>query len=256
MSSRRLSLACETAGDVFANRGDQVLRPATNLLLADADVKVIKAETMQGRVHQQLRELLMLGRFHPGQALKIYDLAQLFGTSVQPVRESIRQLVTERALEALPNRSARVPHPTKDRLRDLWRTRLALEGLAAEMATEACTPEEIATLTALCKAEDEADRAGQVDLSVQLNLQFHMTLYAAAGSPTLLPFIESLWLQIGPLVRHCAESFDARQGEGALLHWQTVSALEKRDAAATRAAIEADITRTLDLVLSHPDFQA
>ncbi|MFN4101321.1 MAG: GntR family transcriptional regulator [Pararhodobacter sp.] len=214
------------------------------------EVQLIKAETMQSRVHAQLRELLMLGRFQPGQALKIYDLAQAFGTSVQPVRESIRQLVTERALEALPNRSARVPQLTVERLSDLLRVRMALEGLAAEMAAERITGEEIARLRSYCEAEAEADDRGSVEASVHQNMQFHFTLYRAAGSDTLMPFIESLWLQIGPWVRKTAEGFDAGDGRGTIMHWQALEALERRDATATRKAIEDDITRTFELVMS------
>lgn len=224
---------------------------ASDPALPIAEVHVVKAETMQSRVHAQLRQLLMLGRFQPGQALKIYDLAQAFGTSVQPVRESIRQLVAERALEALPNRSARIPQLTMERLIDLRRVRLALEGLAAEMAAERITGDGIALLRAHCRAESEADQKHEVELSVQWNMHFHFDLYRAAGSPTLMPFIESLWLQIGPWVRQSAEGFDARDGRGTIMHLRVLEALERRDAAATRRAVEDDINRTFDLVMAN-----
>ena len=214
------------------------------------EVHMIKAETMQSRVHAQLRDLLMLGRFQPGQALKIFELAQAFGTSIQPVRESIRQLVTERALEAMPNRSARVPHLTVERLRDLKRVRMALEGLAAELAAERITADEIMALRSYCAAEAAADDSGDVEASVQQNMRFHFTLYRAAGSPTLMPLIESLWLQIGPWVRQSAESFDGAEGRGTMMHRLAIEALEKGDAAGVRRAIEDDITRTFDLVMA------
>lgn len=214
-----------------------------------SDVAPLMRETVQTRVHQHLRHLLMVGRFQPGQAMKIHDLAEVFGTSAQPVRESIRQLVAERALEALPNRSARVPLMDNDRLEDLRRTRLALEGLAAELSAERATPADIEALARIVNEEVEADDQLHVESSVSRNLDFHFTLYRISGSTILPPIIEGLWLQIGPNIRRAAENFDARDGRGAELHVRTVDALRKGDIKSVRAAIEDDINRFFDLLV-------
>lgn len=76
----------------------------------------------------------MVGRFDPGQTLTIASLADSFGTSHMPVREALRRLAAENALEIAPNGSARVPAISKARLDDLCRARIAIEGLAAELA--------------------------------------------------------------------------------------------------------------------------
>jgi DNA-binding GntR family transcriptional regulator len=217
-----------------------------NLLLAD--VEPVMRETVQARVHQHLRHLLMVGRFQPGQALKIHDLAEVFGTSAQPVRESIRQLVAERALDALPNRSARVPLMDDSRLEDLRRTRLALEGLAAELAAERATKADVDALAKIVDEEVKADEQLHVESSVSRNLEFHFRLYSVSGSTVLLPIIEGLWLQIGPNIRRAAEAFDARDGRGAELHIRTVDALRKGNVKGVRKAIEDDINRFFDLL--------
>lgn len=220
------------------------------------DVAPVERETIQTRVHQQLRHLLMVGRFQPGQALKIHDLADVFGTSAQPVRESIRQLVAERALEAPSNRSARVPMFDPERLEDLRRTRLALEGLAAELAARRATPEDIEALARIVDEEVQADEDMHVESSVNRNLEFHFRLYRLSGSAVLLPIIEGLWLQIGPNIRRAAENFDAREGRGAELHIRTVAALRKGDAAGVRHAIEDDINRFFDMLVKPRDAAA
>jgi DNA-binding GntR family transcriptional regulator len=213
-----------------------------------SDVAPVMRETVQARVHQHLRHLLMVGRFQPGQALKIHDIAEVFGTSAQPVRESIRQLVAERALEALPNRSARVPLMDHDQLEDLRRTRLALEGLAAEISAERATHADVEALARIVDAEVQADEQLHVESSVSRNLEFHFTLYRISGSTILPPIIEGLWLQIGPNIRRAAENFDAREGRGAELHLRTVAALRKGDVKGVRSAIEDDINRFFDLL--------
>jgi DNA-binding GntR family transcriptional regulator len=42
--------------------------------------------TTRLRIAARLREAIIQGRFLPGEALKIRDLAEAFGTSTQPVR--------------------------------------------------------------------------------------------------------------------------------------------------------------------------
>ena len=54
--------------------------------------------------------------------------------------------------------------------------------------------------------------------------------------PALLQIIESLWLQIGPVLNYDLASSAARlsQGEAHLHHRAMVAAIEKRDPAAAR----------------------
>lgn len=213
-----------------------------------SDLQAVSTETVQTRVHMQLRQLLMMGRFQPGQALKINDLAKVLGTSTQPVRESIRQLVAERALEALPNRSARVPLLSPERIEDLRRVRLALEGLAAELATERATPQDIDTLRAIAEAGSQADDELLIEASVSRNMEFHFVLYRISGSTVLPPIIDSLWLQIGPGIRRSAEIFDARDGRGTAMHYRIIEGLRAKAAATVREAVEDDINRFFDLL--------
>jgi DNA-binding GntR family transcriptional regulator len=204
--------------------------------------------TLQSRVHQELRQLLMMGRFRPGQVLKIRDLASAFGTSVQPIREAIRQLIAERALEAAPNASAMVPKLTLDQLDDLRLVRVAIEGLAAELAAQTATADDVKVLSDIIHAEQSADDSLLVEDSVSRNLDFHFRLYALSGSAELISIIEGLWLRIGPLIRDVAEGFDATDGKGAALHILMLKALSRRDGAMLRKALEQDIGRFFDLV--------
>ena len=66
----------------------------------------------------------------------------------------------------------------------------------------------------------------------------------------LLPIIESLWLQFGPYLRIASERFDGREGRGTNFHLDIVAALARGDGAAARAALESDIGRAFDLVMT------
>ncbi len=208
----------------------------------------VERETVQHRVYDDLRKRLMLGELKPGQPLKINTLAAAFGTSAQPVRESIRQLVAERALDATANRSARVPALNVGQMEDLRRTRLAVEGLATEMATERASTEEIDSLDQIARQGMAADNVNDILLSVELNLQFHMSLYGMSRSTELPPIIEGLWLRLGPLIRRAAETFDAADGRGVEMHFDAIKAMRDRDAVSARKAVEADINRFFQII--------
>jgi DNA-binding GntR family transcriptional regulator len=54
--------------------------------------------------------------------------------SSMPVREALARLVSERALEAMPNRRVRVPLITLERARDIAQARALIEGDLAARA--------------------------------------------------------------------------------------------------------------------------
>jgi DNA-binding GntR family transcriptional regulator len=210
----------------------------------------IARETVQERVYGALRDQLMRGGFEPGQKLKIAELAEAFGTSAMPVRDALNRLTVERALETLPSRTVRVPALSKDALQDLRETRFAIEGLAISRAASNMTAESLATLESLIEAQSETDEEHVSEQSAEQNRAFHFTIYRESGSTVLLPIIESLWLQFGPYLREASERFDGGAGRGTNFHLDILNALSRGDGIAARAALEADIGRSFDLVMS------
>jgi DNA-binding GntR family transcriptional regulator len=210
----------------------------------------IARETVQERVYAALRDQLMRGGFEPGQKLKIAKLAEAFGTSAMPVRDALNRLTVERALETLPSRTVRVPALSKHALQDLRETRFAIEGLAIARAASNMTAESLAMLRQLIEAQVETDAQHFSELSAEQNRAFHFAIYRQSGSTVLLPIIESLWLQFGPYLREASERFDGGDGRGTNFHVEMLDALSRGDGIAARAALEADIGRAFDLVMS------
>lgn len=199
-------------------------------------------DSAQDRVHASISDALICGRLQGGQTLQIRDLAETFQTSVMPVREALRRLVAEGALEASTQRPVRVPALSLQRLDDIHRARLLVEGHAAEQAAARADAALLAALARADRAFTQAVQTGDVDAELQANQRFHFTLYEAAQSPTLMAMIRSLWLQSGPYVRVAVEHHrpDA-EAPRTFHHHALMEALQRRDAAATRRALEADL---------------
>ena len=156
-----------------------------------------------------------------------------------PVREALRQLVAERAVELQDNRRVRIPPMTIERFNDLIAARVVLEAEAAERAMPYVTEAIIAEMTALDGAITRAEAARDYDVWIGANFAFHACLYGAAGQSTFLPLIESLWLQVGPFLRRAIMSSDTHYAVDR--HHEALAALRARDTMALRIAIEADI---------------
>jgi DNA-binding GntR family transcriptional regulator len=212
----------------------------------------VPRETLHDRVYAELRRSLIHGVFVSGEMLRIQDLAEKLRTSTMPVREALARLVSEQALEALPNRSVRVPVITREKLEDLARARVLIEGEVTSRALAHLGKDDFARLRVLtheCEAAFRLRSDDNIRRATELNHAFHDHIYKAAGSQVLLPMIESLWLQSGPYVHAAAFLHDeARDPAGTHHHWELIEALERRDAAGAVAALTRDITRAFNLL--------
>jgi len=215
---------------------------------------VIERRTLGDAAYLHLRELLMSGRVAPGERLSLRALAGALGVSMMPVREAVTRLVADRALEVAPNRAVRVPVMNVTQFRELAAIRIEIEGFAAELAAKASTPDSIEIISVAEKAfRAEAARA-RPDLprAVALNKDFHFAVYDAAGLPALVEIIGGLWLKVGPIINLDLRENPERLATGGAVrfHAETVSAIRRRDGAAARAAIAADISGTAAFLLA------
>ncbi len=110
---------------------------------------------LAGFVERSLKQALLEGRLRPGERLVTRELAHQLGTSLTPVREALLKLAAAGALEAAPSQSFQVPVMTEAGYREIADIRAAVEGLAAERATQVIRPE---TLAALRDLNDEFPR--------------------------------------------------------------------------------------------------
>lgn len=203
---------------------------------------------LQDRIADELRRALMRGQFFPGQKLSLRSLAEQLGTSPMPVREVVSQLTAAGVLEALPNRSVQVPKLTEAKFKELTQIRALLEGYAAEMACEHCTPALIKSLQKIDADLTRFSKERNVLGILTSNQSFHFGIYAASQSEILLPLIEALWLRAGPAM-YFSLSEQAHIWDAGT-HQDILDCMRAGDAAGTRRAIERDILRTSKLLLT------
>ena len=203
-------------------------------------VAIDRVDTLTERAYAQLREALMGGAFSPGQRITIRTIAAALGISPTPAREALGRLVAERALEFGANRTVFVPKLTPEKVREIYKLRLALEVMASEAAVPSFTDDKCAALERLqIEIGAAMDRKDYASVLIE-NEKFHFTIYRASGLPIVCTMIESLWLQIGPSLNLLYPEFDVtRQGVNA--HHAMIRALKRKDVAGVTAAVTQDL---------------
>jgi DNA-binding GntR family transcriptional regulator len=211
--------------------------------------KISAAVPKNAQAYEQLKQALLYATFRAGEVLSIRTLAGMLGTSTMPVREAVTRLIAERALEPLPNRGVRVPILTPSQARDIFRVRFLLEGLAAELAASNITANEIKELEGYERDLERALKRDQVPIVVRANIQFHLSLYRASRSETVVALIEALYLRYAPSLYRVLESLPGPVADRTVFvhahHSEILNALHSRNSVAARKALEADLVDVL-----------
>ena len=198
------------------------------------------------RAYRALRTRILHGELAPGQAVTLRGMAEALGVSITPVREAVRRLIAERALEMTATGRVLAPALDRSALDALCTARALLE---PELAVRAIPHADAKLLSRLRNLDDALEAAlatGQPEHYVRTNTAFHATLYAAARAPALLALVESVWLQLNPAMR----VLTGRAGTAALAdhHAEAMDALASRNETALRAAISADVAQAQALL--------
>ena len=197
-------------------------------------------------IYQRIRDMILFGELAPGQGVTILGLTERLGAGMTPVREAIRRLTAEGALEAQGNRRVIVPVMTLEKLDQIEFARLEIEPKLAEIAAKKQGSGLVDELRALDDQVNEAIAAGSIERYLEANFRFHFRLYEEAKAAILKKIALSLWLQAGPSLRIVC----GRYGTSNLpdKHDEAMAALVAGDPAGAAQAISEDIRQGLDQV--------
>lgn len=193
-------------------------------------------------LYQELREQILELHLRPGQELDEGVLAERFRRSRTAVREALLNLSSERLVELLPNRGARVAHfdflqlPRFIEAIDL--VSRAINRYAAERRTE----EQLARIRATHERFAECMHDGMPTAISADNRQFHMAVAEAADNAYLHGAYRQLH-QEGMRVMHLALGRARSDGQRQSRHLERVledhealvAAIEARDPVAAEA---------------------
>ena len=190
-----------------------------------------------------LREQIGSGELEPGSWLREHTVATSLGLSRTPVREALRLLAAEGAVELVHNRGARVVSWSAEDIDEAYRLRALVEGYGAGRAAQRADAECVAELRALQERYERAldEQDPQVAPSAQCNADFHAAVLAASGS-TRLPALVAV-VSSAPLVRRVLHSYDDDDDRqrSVTAHRDVITAIAHGDADLATAAMSSHI---------------
>lgn len=145
-------------------------------------------ERAADQAYRLLRRDIISGDLGSGRRLGETDLADRYGFSRTPIRETLRRLESEGLVEVLPHRGARVIDWSDVDVEAVYDLRALVEGYAARRAATRITDAEIARMSGLCdrmeqitaaKVTDDLERVDQI---AQLNIDLHGSVADLAGA--------------------------------------------------------------------------
>ena len=181
-----------------------------------------------------LRDAIQTQKINPGQEIDFAALAQKLGMSRTPIRESMRQLLTEGLLELLPGGAVCVTQLSAFEAEGFYHVRDELEIVAVRAAAVHISDLEIEMLRANLSLFDRT-RTESKKLS-KIDNQFHTILQDACNNSYLSQTLRRLRIRIG-LLQGRPFSNPERINDAYKEHASIIKALESRDPDKAQRAI-------------------
>jgi DNA-binding GntR family transcriptional regulator len=166
-----------------------------------------------------------------GEAAKLDErrLAEDLGVSRTPIREALSRLEQEGLVETIPRKGAFVVRKTKAEILEMVYAWAALESMAARLATERASDEEIGRLRELFGTFAAPDKAtAQIDEYSDTNIRFHQSIMALSKNSVLQSLAETLFVHMRAIRAQTITERD-RASRSVIDHMHIIEAIEHRD---------------------------
>lgn len=216
---------------------------------AGRQVGPIVRRTLHDEVAESLRNMIVENELTPGERIDEKRLCALFGISRTPLREALKVLASEGLVDLMPNRGARISRITSREVEEIFEVASGLERLAAELAAERATDEEIEELRATHERMVQLYKAGRRSDYFRLNQRIHNGVIALTRNTVLIDTHADLMTRIRR-ARYMAIMSQERWDESVREHEDLIEALEARDGVKAGTVLRAHVKKTGEIVSS------
>lgn len=143
-------------------------------------------------VVEWIRERIRWGRLAPGQRLVEADIIRELNATRSRVREALQRLAIEGVVTIEEFRGASVKHLTRSEVQQIYRARMALEGLAAAEFAESGTATLKKRLAGIQKEMDSLEHSGNHEQFARFNDDWHRLIIEGSGNHYVKGFVERL----------------------------------------------------------------
>ncbi|OZI71472.1 GntR family transcriptional regulator [Bordetella genomosp. 12] len=203
-------------------------------------------------VFDQVLDAIYQGRLAPGSVVNEVALAQEFGVSRGPVREAVRRLQGIQLVTREPYMKARVVTLSATSALELFQMRMALEGVACNLATRRMRDEEIGQLHA--ELDEDRQRRQQAALGLGPKprvFDFHERIVRASGNHRIINCLCGDLYHLLRVYRRHSGTVLERKDDAYAEHWQILRAIQARDPELAESLMRSHIERAAQHLFEH-----
>jgi len=201
-------------------------------------------------VFDVLRSSIASGALPPGERLMENQLAEQLRVSRTPVREAIRKLEQEGFVVMVPRRGTYVADISIRDISEVFEIRTALEVLAAGLAAERMTDNDLEKLERLLVEIGQLIDRGDTAKLVEADCRFHDILYSATHNKTLANIINNLREKFTPF-RTISYAYPGRAKPSLEEHRRLVEALAQRNSLLAQQLARKHMEKAEQTLLQH-----
>ena len=157
---------------------------------------VIRKTTYKDQVIEYVYELILDGRYSPGDQIKESLLAKELGISRAPVREALKELIAYGIIDYKPQVGNFIALVSPKQIADAYTTRGILEGYAIMATRDQFSEDDFEELKSLVDRMGKAAKRGNKKMVVQVGDEFHHLLVSKNNNVQLAEYMNRLSLKL------------------------------------------------------------
>lgn len=186
--------------------------------------------SLKDHVYEYISKRIQEGTIKPNDKLNEQDICNELNISRTPVREALIELAADGLLDSEPRRGFRVKPLTLEKAKDLYMIIGALDAMAATLALDILTKDDISLMRKLISQMDIAVTNNKLDEYYKLQVDFHNTYINKCGNEELIKILNQLKM------RFIRQGYDSNEkliqifSETNKEHKMILDLMEKKDA--------------------------
>lgn len=150
---------------------------------------------MNAEIYQAIKKRIVFMEYEPGQLLDEKVFAEEFGVSRTPVREVILRLEYEKLLEIIPRGGIFVKRIDFQEMRDVYLTRILIEGEVAKLAAINITQDQLNEIENIKAECEKMINNSNPELLIENDIELRGVMHRASKRPTLGNISDFLYYQ-------------------------------------------------------------
>ena len=209
------------------------------------------------RIYEELKSAIQAMNSDDPDADLLLDergLSQRFGAARTPLREALTRLDQEGLVRVLPRRGILIVRKTKAEILEMITVWAALESMAARLACEAASDQEIAELARLAESYDVEHVGEHMTEYSDDNIRFHGSIIRLSRCKLIGEMTDALFMHVRA-IRHRTIFEQDRAKRSVEDHRGIVKALAERDSEKVADLVREHTMKLRDHVKKHVDLE-